>query len=152
MIDGNGRGADNQYVSRPGDESGVIISWFVRVALVLAVIGVVGFDVGSIVINTVTLDSAANDVAVSISVDIAQLPGEPSVVADAQIYALAVEYVKDKSNGVAGARVLKRGTEVDDAGIVHVRLRRRANTVVTKLISPLEKFTIATGDGQAGTN
>ncbi len=56
------------------------------------------------------------------------------------------------TEGVTKIRILRKGTEVDDDGVVHVRLRRKTRTLVTKYIGPLEKFTIATVSGQAGTN
>lgn len=132
------------------DESGIIVSWFVRVGLVLAVIGVVGFDVGSIVVNEVTLDSSAEEVAIAVSLTLSE--STATNVADTQIYDMAVAVVQDDTEGVADARVVRKGTEIDDAGNVHIRLRRRADTLVTKLVGPLKRYTVATGDGQAGTN
>ena len=131
------------------DESGVILSWFLRVGLVLAVIGVVGFDVGSIVVNNFTLDTAAKDVAVAVSIRVEEGGG---FVADEVVYDMAVEEVQSEESGVEGARVLRKGTELDDDGVVHVRLRRKADTLVTHLIGPLKKRTVATVDSQAGTN
>ena len=134
----------------PKDESGVIVSWLVKVGLVLLVIGVVGFDVGSIIVNNWTLSTAAEDVAVSVSVS-ADERGSTSM-ADSQIYDLAVEVVEGEEEGVEGAKVLRKGTLIDDEGVVHVRLRRRAETLITHLIGPLKDRTIAVLDGQAGTN
>ena len=132
------------------DESGIIVSWLVKIVLLLVVIGVVGFDLGSIVVNNVTLSSSAETVAVSVSIAVDQAP--PGAFPDSQIYDLAVETVKDESDGVAGARVVRKGTELDDEGVVHIRLRRRAETLLADLIGPLKKYTVATGNGQAGTN
>ena len=134
---------------KPKDESGVIVSWLVKVGLVLLVIGVVGFDVGSIIVNNWTLSTAAEDVAVSVSVDADE---RGASMADSQIYDLAVEVVESEDEGVDGARVLRKGTLIDEEGVVHVRLRRRAQTLVTHLIGPLKDRTIAVLDGQAGTN
>ncbi len=137
------------YMRRSRDESGVILSWFLKVGVFLALIGVVGYDVGSIVVNNFSLSSSAEDVAIAVSISVDEMGS--TNIPDFQIYTLAKEEVADEEAGVAGARVLQKGTHIDDDGVVHVRLRRRADTLVTGLIGPLEKRTIATVDGQAGT-
>lgn len=135
-----------------GDESGLIISWLLRVGLFLLVLGVVLFDVGSIIVNKVTLSSSAEDVAVAVSLSVSERNTGGQIFADSIIYDMAVDVVEDEANGVKDARVLRKGTEMDEQGVVHVRLRRRVDTLVTDLISPLKKYTITTGNGQAGTN
>ena len=137
-------------MKRSRDESGIILNWFLKVGILLVVLAVVLFDFGSIVVNNFSLSSSAEDVAVAVSITVADRPG--SNFSDFQIYTMAVEVVEDEANGVMGARVLERGTNIDDAGIVHVRLRRKADTLVTHWIGPLKKRTIAVVDGQAGTN
>ena len=137
---------------RRGDESGIIIDWFLKVGVLLVVLGIVGFDGGSIIVNNFTLSSSAEDVAVAVSIEVSDGAATPSSYSDHQIYTLAVEEVEDEENGVAGARVMRKGTNIDDEGIVHVRLRRKADTLVTHWIGPLKKRTIAVVDGQAGTN
>ncbi|HET7482795.1 MAG TPA: hypothetical protein VFK89_08040 [Actinomycetota bacterium] len=132
------------------DETGIIVSWLVKIVLFFAVIGTVLFDAGSIVINSVTLDSSADQVAIAVSLKLADNPGQ--FVTDQQVYDLAKTEVADPEDGVAGAKVARKGTEIDDAGIVHVRLKRRARTLVTKYIGPLKHFTAGTGNGQASTD
>lgn len=141
---------DNRSMKQARDESGIIVSWLVRIVLLLAVIGVVGFDLGSIVVNNVTLSSSAETVAVTVSLAVDEAP--VGTFPDTRIYDLAVDIVESESEGVDGAHVVRKGTELDDEGIVHIRLRRRAETLVTDLIGPLKKYTVATGNGQAGTN
>lgn len=141
---------DNRPMKRACDESGIIVSWLVKLVLLLAVIGVAGFDVGSIVVNNVTLSSSAETVAITISLAVDEAP--EGSFPDTRVYDLAVEIVNSETDGVAGAHVVRKGTEIDDEGIVHIRLRRRADTLVTDLIGPLKKYTVATGNGQAGTN
>ena len=130
------------------DERGVILSWFLKVGLFLAVAGVLLFDVGSIVVNNFSLDSSADDVAIAVSLIVDQ--GIPAQYTDAEVFELARTAVAD--HGLTGVRVIRKGTEVDDAGVVHIQLRRRTNTLVTKYIPPLKRFTVATVKGQAGTN
>lgn len=137
---------------RANDESGIILDWFLKVGALLVVIGIVAFDVGSIVVNNFSLSSAAEDVAVAVSITVSDSTGPATSFTDFQIYTLAVAEVEDEENGVAGARVMKKGTNIDDEGVVHIRLRRKADTLVTHWIGPLKKRTIAVVDGQAGTN
>lgn len=141
-----------EEMNEANDQSGLITGWFLRVGLFFLVLAVALFDVGSIVVNKVTLSSSAEDVAVAVSLTISDRNVGNSIVADSVVYDLAVSEVEDEANGVQGARVLRRGTEMDQEGIVHVRLRRRADTLVTGLIGPLKKYTAATEHGQAGTN
>lgn len=141
---------DNRCMKQARDESGIIVSWLVKVVLLLAVIGVAGFDLGSIVVNNVTLSSSAETVAITVSLAVDEAPA--GTFPDTRVYDLAVQIVQSESDGVAGARVIRKGTEIDDEGNVHIRLRRRADTLVADLIGPLKKYTVATGNGQAGTN
>ena len=132
------------------NESGIILSWLLKVVALLAAMGVVLFDVGSIIVNTVTLDSAARDVAVAVSITVDDSASR--FFTDSQVYDLAVEQVNHETEGVAGAKVVRKGTEVDDQGVVHVALRRKAKTLLTGLIGPLKKYTVGKADGTAGTN
>ena len=140
------------HMKRTNDQSGLIVSWFLRVGLFLLVLGVVLFDAGSIVVNKMTLTSSAEDVAVAVSISVSDRNMGNAILPDSVIYDMAVDVVQNESNGVEGARVVRRGTEMDEQGVIHVRLRRRVDTLVTDLIGPLKKHTITTGDGQAGTN
>lgn len=141
-----------EEMKRANDQSGLIMGWFLRVGLFFLVVGVILFDVGSIVVNKVTLSSSAEDVAIAVSLTINDRNLGNSIVADSVVYDLAVSEVQDEANGIQGAKVLRRGTEMDQDGIIHVRLRRPAETLVTDLIGPLKKYTVATEPGQAGTN
>lgn len=140
-----------QHMGRTSDESGIIISWLIKVAVFLAVLGVVGFDAGSIIVNKVTLSTSAKDVAIAVSLTVSDAPSA-SNFSDTQIYDLAVDVVTSEEDGVDGAKVVRKGTEIDEDGIVHVRLRRKASTIVTKYIGPLKKHTVGMESGQAGTN
>jgi hypothetical protein len=132
------------------DERGIIINWLVKIVLLLAVLGVIAFDVGSILIGAVTVDSAADEVAVAVSVAVGN--GPPRNFTDQEIFLMARGVIADPANDITAARVLHKGTGIDEEGVVHIRLRRTADTLVTKRISQLRHFTVVTGDGQAGTN
>jgi hypothetical protein len=131
------------------DESGIIVSWFVKVGIFLAVVGVILFDAGSIVVNAFTLDSTADEIAIAVSLTVDQAP--PSAWTDEEVFELAKTELQGKT--LERTRLLRKGTTVDQAtGNVHIRLRRRANTMVAKYFGFLEPYTISTGNGQAGTN
>jgi hypothetical protein len=131
------------------DESGIIISWFVKVGIFLAVIGVILFDVGSIVVNAFTLDSTADEIAIAVSLNVDTQP--VTSWTDEEVFELAKAELLTIE--VAKARVLRKGTTVDQtSGIVYIRLRRRASTLVAKHLGFLKPYTISTGNGQAGTN
>jgi hypothetical protein len=132
------------------NESGVIVSWLVKLVLFFAILGTVLFDFGSIVVNEVTLDSSADQVAIAVSLRVGSQP--PQLFTDQEIFDMAKAEIHDPTSGVAGAHVAKKGTDIDDAGVVHVVLKRRARTLVTHYIGPLKHFTIGTGSGQASTD
>jgi hypothetical protein len=132
------------------DERGIIADWLVKLVIGFVVIGVIGFDAGSILVNYFTLDTAANDVAVAVSTTV----GNQSAAAnytDEEIRELALAEVKAEDGGVEGAKVLRQGTEVDDTGVVHIRLRRVADTLVVKRIGAISHWARSIATGQAGT-
>ena len=131
------------------DESGILLNWLLKLVAILAVLGVIAFDVGSIVVNTVTLDGSARDVAIAVSIDVDQ--SASNFFTDQQIFDMAVAQVNHETEGISGAKVLRNGTGIDEDGVIHVRLRRKAKTLVTGLIGPLEKFAVGKADGSAGS-
>lgn len=150
MIRGpSGRPRDNRPMSIR-DERGIIGDWLVKLAVGMAVFGVIAYDAGSIVVNHFTLDSGANEVArdVSTAVEASSRAGN---YADSEIFELAKAEVNAEEGGVEGARVVRAGTHIDEAGIVHIRLRRVADTLIVKRIGAIESWARATADGQAGT-
>lgn len=132
------------------DERGIVADWLVKLAIGFTVIGVIGYDAGSILVNYFTLDSGADDVAVSVSTTVGSTSAA-SGYTDEEIRQLALAVVNSEEAGVEGARVLRRGTDIDQAGVVHIRLRRVADTLLVKRIAAIAKWARATADGQAGT-
>lgn len=133
------------------DERGIIGDWLVKLVIGFAVIGVIGFDAGSILVNYFTLDSGADEVAIAVSLTVGT-SGAASNYTDQKIRDLAIAQVNSEEAGVEGARVLRQGTNIDQAGVVHIRLRRVADTLIVKRISAISKWARATADGQAGTS
>jgi hypothetical protein len=133
------------------DERGIVMDWLVKVVIGIAVFGVILFDAGSIAVNYFNLDSAANDVAIAVSTTVGTSSQARDYTAD-EIYRLAKSEVEAESGGVANARVLKEGTEISQEGIVRIRLRRVADTLIVERIGAIQKWARATADGQAGTS
>lgn len=132
------------------DERGIVADWLVKLVIGFAIFGVIAFDAGSILVNYFTLDSAANDVAIAVSTTVGTSSAARNFT-DSEIYELAKAEVEAVDGGVANAKVLRIGTQIDDTGVVHIRLRRVADTLIVKRIGAIEKWARATADGQAGT-
>ncbi len=124
------------------DERGVVLDWFLKLAVVGGMLAVVLFDFGSIAVNTVGLESTVDEIAHSVSVSVAD--DTLNAVDDAALVEAARPTAK-----LAGARVVK--VSVDIEGRVHVRIRRRADTLLVARIGPLEHWGVTTADGSALT-
>lgn len=132
------------------DERGIIANWLVKIVIGMAVIGVIGYDAGSILVNHFTLDSGANDVAIAVSTTVATASNARNFTPH-EIYQMAKAEVESEDGGVEGARVVRSGTEIDMDGVVRIRLRRVADTLIVKRIGPLRRWARATATGQSGT-
>lgn len=131
------------------DERGVIASWLVKIVIGMAVLAVVGYDAGSILVNHFTLDSGANDVAIAVSTTVATASNARNFTPH-EIYQLAKAEVEAESGGVDRARVVRSGTLIDQTGAVNVQLRRVADTLLVKRIGAIRKWARATATGRAG--
>lgn len=118
------------------DESGLIVSWIVRLALFFAALAVVLFDAGSIAVNFFTLDAIADDIATQISAD--TVTGESF---------FNPQPLEDQARELArknGARLVR--FEVTQDGDISLSLRRRASTLIVSRISGIEDWARATAD------
>ena len=131
------------------NEHGIIADWLAKFVIGLVVFGVILFDVGAILVNFFTLDSAADDVAVAVSTDVGA--GEINQFTDQEIFKMVKEVVASPDNGVQNARVMRRGTGIDEEGVITIRLRRVADTLVVSRIGAIEDWAQATTNGRAGT-
>ena len=120
------------------DERGVIANWLIKLVIGLAVVGVVLFDVGSVLVNFFTLDSTANDMATSITASIA------SKEIDATPHEVLLE-AKDLAKEM-GVKLVKADINTD--GRIHIRLKRTADTVIVSHIGALDDWATATADAQ----
>jgi hypothetical protein len=124
-----------------GDERGILISWLVRLILSFAVIAVILFDTGSIILNFFSLDSTARDIAVSLSTEV---DPRSHTLQDQQILEQQVEELADE----AEARMVS--VVLEDRAIV-VTLRRRAETILVDRIGLIRDWGLATADGRSAT-
>lgn len=131
-----------------GNERGVVVSWLVKILVGFVIVGVIIFDAGSILVNYFTLDSSATDTAIALSLAI-----EPDEFGtnDEQVYQAAKILVAGGTTNAADAKVVHNGTNVDEEGVIHVKLKRVANTIVVKRIAAIAKWAKAKAEGSAST-
>ena len=113
-----------------------------KMVLGFVVVAVVLYDGGSIAINFFTLDSTADEIAVALSTEITPGTGAPNP----QTLQLAAKQKATES----GARLVSVSFDTATR-VIHLTIRRRASTLVVGRIGPLEDWTKATAEGQAGS-
>jgi hypothetical protein len=121
----------------------VIGGWLIRVVVAFAVAAVVLYDAGAIAVNFFTLDSKADEIAVSIATAVTN-----DEVPDTSPQAIADEARVQARD--AGAKLIR--AKIDSEGVLSIRLRRGATTLVVGRIGFLEDWTKATADARAGTS
>lgn len=141
---------DNRPVTSFRDQRGIVASWLAKIVIGMAIFGVIAYDAGSIMVNFFTLDSAAKDLAIALSLDVDE-QGSAADFTDNEIFVMAQALVDDPDTGVEDARVLRNGTSVDDEGVIHVRLRRSADTLIVKRIGAIQEWAKATSEGSSST-
>lgn len=119
------------------DERGFIVGWLGKLALGFAVVAILIFDGGSILINFFTLDSTADEIAIKLTTGVST-----QELSEVRLRADAEQLAKD-----SGARLIDLRVE---GNIVFVTLRRRADTLVVGRIGPIEDWARATAEGQSG--
>lgn len=124
------------------NERGIIVNWLLKLLIGFAVVSVVLYDVGSVMVNFFTLDSRADEIAVQVS---SELGRNFSVHQERQYEEVAMELARESDARLVDFRIDK------DLGILYVSLRRRAPTLVVRHIPPIADWARATAEGQAGT-
>lgn len=122
----------------PGDSGSIVIGWLTRLIVVVAIVGVVLFDVVSITAAHIGAEDDASQAATAASADYRANHNVQSA------YNAAVESLPSSSE-----TVLTRGFVIDPDGTVHLRLRRTVKTVVCSHIGPLKHFDTVTVSGEA---
>ena len=120
----------------------MIASWFARIAITTAVVGVILFDAGSIAVNFFGLDATADDIAVRVS----NLAKEQSATATAA----GLEAEARKLTKEADAKLVSfEYSDVDNQ--IKLTIRREANTLIVSRIGAIEDWGKATAESQAAT-
>lgn len=121
----------------------MITGWLFRLVLGFAVVAIVLFDAGSVAVNFFTLDTKANEIAVTLATAVTndELPANNPRALEDTAKRLAQE---------AGAHLVD--AEIDTSGVISVQLRRAAKTLVVGRVSALEQWTKATADARAGSS
>ncbi|CAN5669318.1 hypothetical protein BH18ACT15_BH18ACT15_07320 [soil metagenome] len=123
------------------DERGFFLTWFVKLVVGLAVVAIVAYDSGSIIVNYFGLDSAADAVAVTVSSGV----GNGSLTSPLAVRRAAAVAARHEQAKLLGAHV---GTD----NIIHVRLRRTAHTLVVEHLAPIRAWGTATAGARADAN
>jgi hypothetical protein len=122
-----------------GDAGSIVIGWLVRLALVLAVLGVSAFD--------------------AIAVAVAHLNGSDDASTAASAAAQEWQASHDVDRALTAAenavtnpdeQVLPSSLRIDPDGSAHLSLQRKATTLVMYKIGPLKKYTVIVAKGDAG--
>lgn len=135
------------------DERGVVTGWFVRVFLGLAIAGVILFDAAALVVNFFGLDSAADEMAIALSIEVDNRPTRSVLNCDVKNVSVSGPPFCSEAHRLAQeikATLLE--ASVDQEGIVRVRLRRTAETVLVRRLGFLKKYGVARAQGQAGSS
>ena len=112
-----------------------------KMLLGFVVVAVVLYDGGSIAINYFTLDSTADDIANSLSLEICPSQSAPNPQ--------TLEQSAAQHATGAGAKLM--AVAYDHATrIIRLTVRRRASSLVIGRIGPIKDWTRATTEGQAG--
>lgn len=135
-----GAAADEQAMRSLLDERGVLLAWFAKIIVGLAMAAVIAYDSSAIIVNYFGLDTAADAVAVAVSSRVSD-GSLTSPLAIHQAAALAARHERAK---LVGAHV---GTDE----VIHVRLRRTAHTLVVEHLAPIRSWGTATTAAQSST-
>lgn len=123
-------------------EQGVVVSWLVQIVLVIALVGIVLFDAGSIAWNYFSVDSTADEIALDVAGSITESRvGVQPVLVQREARRLARE---------RGVRLVGPVTVTGDS--VEVRIRREADTIVVGRVDPIADWAKASATGSAPTS
>jgi len=123
------------------NEQGVVLTWLLQIALVIAIVGTVLFDAGSIAWNYFGVDSTADDIALELS-DMVDGGGTTTAEIEAEAKRLAKE---------SGGRYVK-GSLVITEDQVTVGFKREATTLVVTRVGPISDWGKAEATGSAPTS
>lgn len=132
------------------DESGVVFAWLARVVIALALVAVVLFDAGSIVVNYFSLDGTTKEVAVEV---VTRIGTGAEVVPNRDCTRRAVEPTCMAVYAVAREKDVKIvSAHFDQQGVFHVETKRTAKTLIVGRIGAIEDWATARASAQADTS
>ena len=120
------------------DRGDIILGWLTKLVLVLAVVGVVGFDAISLVQARFQASDRATTAASAAAADYAQNKDVQKA------YNAAFATTTDGDSIETDTFAIGRD------GVVTLRLHREATTLLVEKIGPIKKWTDAVGEGRAG--
>lgn len=132
------------------DERGIVIGWILRIVVGLALLAVVLFDAGAIVINYVSLDGATDEVALDV---VTRVGSGAEVIPNRDCTRRAVDPTCRAVYDIArekGLRIVSARFDAD--GVFHVETKRTADTLIVGRIGAIEDWAVATASAQADTN
>lgn len=120
-----------------GDRGDIILGWLTKLALVLSVLGVLGFDAVSLVQARFQAGDRATSAAGAAAAEYASSKD------------LQKAYNAAFATTVDGDTIETESFNVAADGAVTLRLHHEATTLLVHRISPLRKYVDAVGDGTA---
>ena len=127
-------------MTRTRNEQGIVLTWLLQVVMVLAIVGTVLFDAGSVAWNYFGVDTKADDIAL-----------ELSNMADSNRTATEIEAEAKRLAKEAGGRYVKGSLEITDE-LVTVGFRREATTLVISRVGAISDWGRASATGSAPTS
>ena len=130
--------------AHPNDRGDIVLSWLVRVIALLAVVGVMAFDVLSVGSSRLSIDDQATTAARAAA---------DSWAASHDLQGAFDAAWRSATEADATNDVDVKSFSIDAGGVAHVTLRREAPTFIVRLIPPLRRLAVvrAVGDSQPST-
>lgn len=120
------------------DSGGIVVGWLTKLVVILAVLGIAGFDGLSVVSAHFSGSDDANTAASAAAEDW-RFHKNIQTAFDA-----AQQAITDPSE-----KLLTKGFVVDSDGTVHLQLQKKINTLVMKSIPGLKKYVVVIINGDA---
>ena len=133
--------ADKGAMDSLRNERGVVLEWLARTVLFLVLLSVVLFDGASAAVNYIGLQGVVDETAAAVSADLSGTNRPTTAEIAEEAHTLAVEN---------GARLVK--AEIDSHGVVVIKMRRTAKTLVLGRIAAAKKWVNATAVARFNTD
>lgn len=124
------------------DAGGIVLGWLLRITLALIIMGIFVFDVFSLAYTNVT------------TVDDAQIVagvGAEHLIEDPNDSDAAIRASSDQASEL-GVHMRRKDWWIDEEGEVHVTVSRTAETLVLRLVKPLQRYLTVHAVGTAQSN